>query len=108
MFRLPGVGSFQMRVPLSADGTLVEIVAVDMAGKRGDFSFELRQKRGTQVAAVPEQAETQTYSAEGIEFGNYHALIIGNRDYSKLPRLLTPESDANSLAKSGSFLSSSE
>ena len=90
---------FQMRVPLSEDGTLVEIVAVDMAGKRGDFSFELQQKRGTQVAAVPKQAETQTFTAEGIEFGNYHALIIGNRDYSKLPRLTTPESDANTLAK---------
>lgn len=90
---------FQMRVPLTANGTMVQIVALDKAGKRGDLSFELRQKRGTEVAAVTQRAETQSFNAEGVDFGNYYALVIGNKDYQKLPQLMTPETDANAVAE---------
>lgn len=34
-----------------------------------------------------------------LNFGNYHALIIGNNDYKNLPELKTAVNDASSLAK---------
>jgi hypothetical protein len=35
----------------------------------------------------------------GVEFGNYHALIIGNNDYRQLPDLASPINDAKDLAQ---------
>ena len=34
-----------------------------------------------------------------VEFGNYHALVIGSNDYKHLPKLTTAETDAQSVAK---------
>jgi hypothetical protein len=34
----------------------------------------------------------------GIEFGRYHALVIGNNDYQNLPKLQTAVSDAEAVA----------
>jgi len=35
----------------------------------------------------------------GVQFGEYHALIIGNNDYSELPSLETPVNDALAVAR---------
>ena len=35
---------------------------------------------------------------EGIDFGDYHALVIGNNDYKNLPDLKTAIGDANAVA----------
>lgn len=37
-------------------------------------------------------------AAEEIEFGRYHALVIGNNDYADLPRLETAVADAEAVA----------
>ena len=37
-------------------------------------------------------------AAEDIEFGRYHALVIGNNDYADLPRLETAVADAEAVA----------
>jgi len=38
-------------------------------------------------------------SVNGLDFGRYYALIIGNQNYSELENLLTPRSDAERVAK---------
>ena len=35
----------------------------------------------------------------GIDFGRYHALVIGNNEYEHLPRLQTAVSDAGAVAE---------
>ena len=35
----------------------------------------------------------------GIEFGSYYALVIGNNDYHRLPKLETPVADANDISQ---------
>ena len=42
--------------------------------------------------AVPQPAEIPAW--QGIDFGNYYALVIGNNSYRSLPRLRTPVPDA--------------
>ena len=37
-------------------------------------------------------------SISDIQFGNYHALVIGNNDYKHLPKLKTAVGDANAVA----------
>ncbi len=38
-------------------------------------------------------------SAGDIEFGRYHALVIGNNDYQNLPKLETAVGDAEAVAQ---------
>ena len=39
------------------------------------------------------------WSAPDLNFGNYHALVIGNNDYADLPKLKTAVNDATSVAR---------
>ena len=38
-------------------------------------------------------------AAQKIDFGTYHALVIGNNDYQHLPKLQTAKSDANDVGR---------
>lgn len=95
-------GIFQSRVPIRGAKTTVSIVAVDKVGLRSDLEF---------VLGVEEAVETNLLLAnEGqnkrsdkkrkvpkLNFGNYHALVIGNKDYQTLPDLDTTVFDATAL-----------
>ena len=81
-----GSGIFQVRVAIDPDGTLVNIVAVDAAGRRGTRSFML-DPRG----------EDETPLLVTTEFGTYHALIIGVDDYEFMNPLQTAVSDAEAI-----------
>jgi uncharacterized protein YgiM (DUF1202 family) len=43
-------------------------------------------------------AAAQVVPSEGIDFGRYHALVIGNNDYEHLPKLKTAVNDAEATA----------
>ena len=66
-------------------------------------SRRITVKRKALVAIAPETSlenifpRAETYS--GIQFGNYHALVIGNNKYRVLNRLETAEGDARAVAK---------
>ena len=45
------------------------------------------------------EAENSDEGFEGIQFGNYHALVIGINDYQYLPKLTTAVNDAKAVAK---------
>lgn len=42
--------------------------------------------------------QTQAPARETLDFGTYHALVIGNNDYAKLPKLQTAVADAEAVA----------
>jgi hypothetical protein len=54
---------------------------------------------GAQAGSSPAPM-LQTLSApSGVDFGSYHALLIGNNGYQHLPRLVSAESDVDAIAK---------
>lgn len=85
-------GLFRVQVPISPQTTPVQLVAVDRQGKRAAIEFSFVPEK-TPVAApmVP--------SLPAVDFGNYHALIIGNEKYKRLPVLDTPVNDAKAVAE---------
>ena len=82
-------GLFKVSIPLQrSNDTPVEIVAVDKQGKRTDYTFLIPLKS---VSDKPQLAS--------LNFGRYHALVIGNNDYKKIPKLDSAVNDANKLSK---------
>ena len=75
----------------------------------GEVSADLLQRLKQETAAIakptptvqppptPAPAQT-TLIPDGIDFGRYHALVIGNNAYSSLPRLKTAVNDAKGVA----------
>ena len=48
--------------------------------------------------AVGATASAQDARLPGLDFGRYHALVIGNNDYEFLPQLTTAVGDAEAVA----------
>lgn len=89
-------GMFKTDVKLIGNETPVEIVAVDNNGSKARLNFILSLNnaiRESENIPVNIVAKTQN-NWKNLDFGNYHALIIGNNDYQKVPKLETPETDA--------------
>ncbi|TAK53837.1 MAG: peptidase C14 caspase catalytic subunit p20 [Gammaproteobacteria bacterium] len=93
-------GVFTAQVAGSAGDTPVTIVAVDRRGQRAAVEFVLRGI--TPATAGPATASPATEPAAqpwaGIDFGRYHALVIGNNDYRHLPDLKSAVNDAREVA----------
>jgi len=87
-------GLFRVSIPLQrSKDTPVEIVAVDKEGKRADFTFliPLKSEMYTSVSTKPNFAS--------LNFGHYHALLIGNNDYQKFPKLESAVNDAKKFSE---------
>ncbi|MBL8299474.1 MAG: caspase family protein [Rhodanobacteraceae bacterium] len=84
-------GIVRSELALSGKTTPVEVTAVDSNNQRASLPFVIANDSlvpaGTPVAAIP------------ADFGNYHALIIGNARYSAWDPLNTPHADAESVAQ---------
>jgi TPR repeat protein len=94
-------GMFRTQVPIAADGTKVAVVAVDQLGKRATFEFMLQPQttRSTGgVAGGAPPSDEPALPALNLDFGKYYALVIGNNNYGKLPKLTTPIADAEAIA----------
>lgn len=91
------LGVFTTRVPLPAGDLPVTVVAVDRQGKRGELRFTLRATAPASVAAPPAPLGARA-SAANVDFGAYHALVIGDDDYQSLQDLTSPVADATELA----------
>lgn len=94
-------GLFQQRIPLRHKDTPVTVVAIDKAGLRSDLNFTLGLESDEQDLYAGQEALTAPDAANRkiprINYGNYHALLIGNRDYEALPDLTTTISDVTAL-----------
>ncbi len=83
-------GKFRFSVSLNPPGdTKVVLVAIDRRGKRTTITHSLS------ADAVKGGFDTEVYKT--IDYGRYHALIIGNIDYQFLPKLLTAVNDAKAI-----------
>lgn len=85
-------GLFKSTVRLGKSATPVNLVAVDARGRRAVLDFTLVQEG--QANEQPKKVVT-----EGLDFGTYHALVIGNANYRHLPRLDTAAEDAKVVAE---------
>lgn len=57
-----------------------------------DFQIRLRE-------IINMQSDPETHNYDGVDFGNYHALLIGNNEYKHLTDLRTPHSDIKKLSE---------
>lgn len=87
---------FWKKIPIFKEESPVEIVAIDKRGRRVsvDFSF-LNQYLAS--AETPLAVDHSKEYQERIEFGQYHALLIGNNDYQNFPKLRTAVNDVKAV-----------
>ncbi len=87
-------GLFHVDVPVLGTTTPVNIVAVDKRGKRTEVQFTLVPEELT-AATVAAATEAPLPSRLGV----FYALVIGNEQYTELPKLSTAVNDAKSIAE---------
>jgi predicted nucleic acid-binding Zn-ribbon protein len=92
-------GLFRAAVPVQGARTPVTVIAVDESGARASLAFELVRDKGQIMAAADGRAKEAppAPTTVGADLGQYHALIIGNNDYPKLPKLRTAIEDAEAV-----------
>ncbi len=78
----------------------IELTAVDNAGERASVKFSVKQRNKlitTSTSTSSSPAAQDKYP--DIQFGRYHAIIIGNNQYDELSDLRTAEADAQMIDK---------
>lgn len=94
-------GLFQANIKLIQNETPVSIVAIDKSGQRTNLDFILSLSKAKKTvpleSANGQQKEKPLWHS--VNFGHYHALIIGNNHYKKVPSLDTPINDAQAVAQ---------
>lgn len=98
-------GLFRTEVPVTRGDTPVEIVAVDKKGRTGLLrvifvpeSMDITTGGEGKIIS-PSPVMTVTTARQQIDFGAYYALMIGNNDYQRLPKLDTPINDVNAITR---------
>ncbi len=85
-------GLFKTSLQLGGEPTPVTLVAVDRRGKRAALEFTL-------VPEALQQAAPDKPQVPDLEFGHYHALVIGNQNYRELLSLDTAINDARAVSE---------
>jgi len=67
-------------------------------GKTDEMRFTL-QRRDSGQGEAPAGPKSPAQKVDGIAFGNYYALVIGNNNYRHLPKLQTAVGDARTVGK---------
>jgi hypothetical protein len=86
---------------LAASGdTEVTLVAVDQQGKQADLSFVLKPgEQAAQASSIrPAGGTDPAAELASVQFGSFHALVIGNSTFATLPELGTAVADAEAVA----------
>jgi TPR repeat protein len=91
-------GKFRSVFSVGADEVKVQIVATDQNGKSDEMLFTLQQQ---DARGEGDKADHETAKQQGstVQFGNYYALVIGNNEYRKLPKLQTAVEDAKTVGR---------
>lgn len=94
-------GLFKTDVALVAEETPIQIVAIDNHGSKSSLDFILSMKKAIKRSTVSQDllVVKPEKNWETLKFGNYHALIIANNDYQKVPKLETPATDGKVIEK---------
>lgn len=89
-------GLFQLDVPLGAATTIVQIVAIDRRGRRGQLDFQMHREQPSPVLTAPPPVAPP---ALRLAMRPQHALLIGNARYTGLPGLKTPAADVEEIGR---------
>ncbi len=79
----------------------VAIIAIDKRGQKTDIEFQVIPGKNADsggVAASQSENRLTVDEVEGINFGSYHAIIIGNNRYVNFPELTSARRDAEAVA----------
>jgi hypothetical protein len=87
-------GLFRVAIAIRGQTEPVQVTALDQQGKQNSVEFQLTSGG----IAVPDGKQPPAPRVT-INFGTYHALIIGNNAYKHWPVLVTPEHDAMQVAE---------
>lgn len=90
---------FRINVPVEGNETEVSVVAVDVKGQRSALAFKLiKGSELAQVSPVGPNGLVIDPKGLGVEFGRYHAVVIGNNAYQHLPDLKSARYDAEKVS----------
>jgi len=92
--KIEAKGIFRAKLAVPPDGLEITAVAVDRQGKRAERSFFL-ERAGNRGNAPKQDAP----KAPRIDWGRFHALVIGNNNYRTLPNLRSAVADAQAVAR---------
>lgn len=93
------LGVFATSIAVPGGEFPVRIAAVDRQGKRGELRFVLRSQPAEPLRSVEPVASSHRSLAASVDFGTYHALLVGNNDYRHLPDLASPVNDVTDLSR---------
>jgi len=91
-------GTFRSNIAIASDLTSVKIVAIDKQGNRSVEAFNILAndpEKANNGKKLSIEASLKPYSS--VDFGQFHALIIGNSDHEQLPTLQTSVNDAKAV-----------
>ncbi len=91
-------GLFQVEEPVGTSEKKVQMLAIDRSGKKTQMQFMIIPKAADGAATTPAKKGAGSAPTR-IEFGSYHALVIGNKEYDNLTNLNTPVNDARAIEK---------
>ncbi len=91
-------GMFRTKVPLPNAENKVTVVAVDAKGRRIETAFLITRPAGT-VRSGSGDAPQLAAEKLDVDFGTFHAVVIGINAYSMLPKLQTAADDARAVAE---------
>ena len=93
-------GIFKSRIQLNRPENPVNVTLIDKSGAKADLNFIIISHSKDNSAPVsPPVPKKLNQLASGINFGPYHALLIGNENYTHLPKLDTPIDDVQEIDK---------
>lgn len=91
-------GLFTSKIPVQNPETPVNITLIDNSGGKASLNFVMVPGTAAPPAdPVPVTAKAPTLNAPDVDFGPYHALLIGNEKYKNLPTLDTPIDDIREI-----------
>ena len=97
-------GVFQTRIQPGAQRRSTTLTAIDQQGKRDTLTLTLLPAQTAPPTAGARPAPSDPYSVppqdplRSIDYGRFHALVIGNNRYPHLPNLETAVNDAEAMA----------
>ena len=93
-------GLFRVDLEESGPEVPVEVVAIDVRGQRTELRFRLLVKSDPVTSRSSVGATSSGVDVpQGVEFGQFHALVIGINDYRLLPQLETAVNGARAVAR---------
>ncbi|MFK7897953.1 MAG: caspase family protein [Myxococcota bacterium] len=91
-------GLFRASVNLGEEEREVLLAAIDGQGQRAERRLRVGVPRKSSKGRSDSRADVKKVSKRA-DFGRYHALVIGNEEYTDLPKLKTAKADADAVAQ---------